>query len=270
MKLRFSTIKEGLPLIASVMIFFSIIKAIGYYYAFGVRITDYISFSDSALLFVDYILDITSRIASMTIIVLLMAVFLRNRLRGYNLSRSIIPYNLILMIQVIYLAVSIFFSVYVYLLLRNTFHFSVGYAFLYAVNFVLVFGVWLYYIFGGYKSKVEEYSRQDDRVLVYYKGLLSQVFTWLVVAALAGGTLQNLYLAIKKIPATNTEKQFVYYFSDSSIVFSGIDTMYIGRTKDNIFFYINSQKKALVLKEDAVKKSEIRILKINPPDFSVF
>jgi hypothetical protein len=270
MKLKFSTVKEGIPLVASVMIFLSIIKSMGYYYAFGIRIVDYIGFSESALLFIDYILDISSRIGMMAVMVFLFAFILKSKFRSYNKSSSVIPYNAILAIQIIYALIAVFFSIYIYLLLRNTYHFSAGYAFLYAFDFVLIFAAWLYYIFAGYKSKVQEYSKQEGRMMVYYKSLLSKVFTWLVVAALSGGTLQNLYLGINRVGAVNAEKQFVYHFSDSTSVYSGTDTLYVGRTKDNIFFYINSQKKALIFKEDAVKQSEIRILKTMPPDFSVF
>ena len=230
MPLKFSTIKDVLPTAASAFVLTGILKALAFYYLFGIRIIDYVDFSESLLLFLDDLI-----IFCFALLYAGLSAFLY---RQYPAS--------LLYMGIILIAGN---SIYLYVLLRNYYHISMYFSIVQPLAVLIISLVGFFYL---YRQIVP--GKADLRLEIK------------IVAVLAFLSLiSTVIFRIKKdydhIVKDDADRQVKCVFSDSTQVTTGKDTLYIGRTKHNLFFYVKSEKKALIYKEDEVKKIEIKTLK---------
>ncbi len=134
MTLKLSSIKDALPIASTTFIIIGIIKALAYYYLFGIRIIDYIEFSESLLLFLDDLLIFA--------FALLFAGFAAFLYRKFPTSLRIMGIGL-----------SISNAIYLYVVLRNYYHISLYFSIVEAVALLIISLVGFYYLYSQINSQ---------------------------------------------------------------------------------------------------------------------
>jgi hypothetical protein len=223
MPLSFSSIKDIIPIAATTFVLTGIIKALAFYYLFGIRIIDYIDFSESLLLFLDDLIII--------------AVGLMFAVASYFFYGNI-PSSM-RFIGIFIIACN---SVYLFVLLRHYYHLSLYFSIVEAVALAIVSSVAFYFVYTGY--------RQGYPMLLF-------LITTFLISVIEFRIKRDYDVIVKEEP----EKEVTLQFTDSTMIKTGTDTVYIGRTRKNIFCYVKSSKTALVFKEEAIKDIQIKKLK---------
>lgn len=232
--MNFSTIREIVPTVTSVFVLSGIVKALAFYSLFGIRIIDYIDFSESLLLFFDDLIIFC--------VALMFSLVSSHFYKKYPLS--LVLFGLVLIISN---------SVYFYILLHNYYHLN-PYLSLVQPLLLLLLSAWgFWHLYTG--IKVEQPDAKPD--LQIQMRLLILLFSLISVMA------YRVKRDYDNIVYEQPDREVTCLFNDSSQVRTGIDTVYVGRTKNTLFFYSKQEKKALIYKSDQVKKTEIKTLR-NP------
>lgn len=258
--MKIKTIKEFIPTFTSSFVILGIIKAMIYYYAFGIRILDYIDFSESLLLFFDDIILIIGPI----LIAYIGNLYIIKQLKEAEKINKKRFQQIAIVLSLVFIIMN---PLYVYLILHKFFHFSIGSSLSLASGVLLISGFYFFSTSIQMEEDIENINNEIEPrrkkilkdVLFYKIGLVLSLY--LVINGFIYRTHKDFDNAISKEP----EKQVICILKDSSIISSGKDTLYLGQTHNNVFFHIRSTKTSIIIKIDDIKNIKTRILKSQQP-----
>ena len=260
--MKITTIKEFIPTFASSFVILGIIKAMIFYYAFGIRILDYIDFSESLLLFFDDILLIIGPI----ILAYIGNLLLIKKIKEANIIKVRPFKNIAIVLSLIFL---VFNTIYTFLILHRFFHFTNLISGLLA-SLILIFAGFYFFFIGiqiekDIKNINSESEPRKKKILKtsFFQKIAISLFLYFVV----NGFIYRTYMSLHDTVSNSPEKKITCKLKGNTIIQSGNDTLYLGQTRNNIFFYIRNYKTSLILKLDSVENIETAILKPQQPGF---
>jgi hypothetical protein len=249
------TMKELIPTAGSLFVFLCITKAMIYYSVFGVRILDYITFTESLLLFFDDLLLLVLPVVCYIAYFFIFSVF----------SKKIFFLKKYVMINIYILSCGlvILYLIYLALLFINYFDFSILFAIIYLYLTLIVFLLPFFIIFRNFNQQrtLFESANNKNGLLLFQKKIVTNLIVWFVFISITGGGIQSLYKDLKNILVKDPEKIIKCEFKNGTTITSSKDTLYVGRAANNIFFYIPKSKKAFIYKNDELRIIEIQTVK---------
>lgn len=243
----YPSIKEIIPTAASFFVLLSVTKAMIFYSIFGIRILDYLTFSESILLFFDDILILVIPLIFTIGYIFIISIYIENKFIFEN--------KYILFIKIIALGLIILYLVYLYKLFSDYFHFTSLFTWGYLYLSLMIAGVPFLAIFHKFREKREQYKENEKfkGLLLLQKDITRKLLAWVVFISIIGGGIQKLYKDLKYTLAEEPESIVKCEFNDGSNMSSNKDTLYIGRTSSNLFFYLPQSKSALIYKTENLK-----------------
>lgn len=263
---NFEDFVKWLTSVLSCLIAFSIIKSFLFFNSFGIKITNYLSFSECLLLFIDeisifcwYTLLISTSYLMLFIITkrfvpqIKVLDFLILNWNGSNLVKTISLF--IYGLPILYLSKAFILFVY-------DFTTTLGFVFLtFLVAFYLIFAIVFIYRKG---DKISKANKNIHTVLILY---LTFIFT---VCFYTSSLRRQMFLF-----HVNKVNQYVACYDKSGqiIIESSFtnNVQYIGSTKEYIFFYNIESKKTNIYRLSSFEKIEIGQKKFDKiPGSSIF
>ncbi|MBN8675270.1 MAG: hypothetical protein J0L56_14140 [Chitinophagales bacterium] len=217
----------------------NIIKNALYYSSFQIKFTDYIDFSEALLLFFD---DISVSIALLLYLILFAVIAPPDQYEIVNLKKNTKANLSIEELMCLFLLVLNSTIIAIYLISVREIYWIA------AISIILLQLIFIIIVYTALKKSLKRKFKEFDLStnLKYVWPLLSLIFF----------TLFSLHLKTRKILHGSAKTKIYGVQSDNQIIASSKDTVYLGRTKNYIFLFCKTQKKALIYQSKDFKRLE--------------
>ena len=244
--------KDWLPVVGSFLIFVSILKAMFFYFAFGIRITDLIEFSEALLLFFD---DILFTLASVIIVALYMLIYNATRRFSHkdkNILTTLVSGNY--MVYIVYLAFTAI-GFFLFMILVEFYHKNWLIVLSYLLGSMPILAMAI--IFPAISARTSGAKKLNmDNIKAKEIGMLYIGIIFLL--AIIVTNLLNVYSELEKIFSGKNLQYVKCVFQDKGTVETNKDTVYLGRTRNNIIFYLPKEKKSLIVATKDLNTFEVK------------
>lgn len=242
------SILEKIGLFTSLLIVVGLLQNYFYYLSFNVRIFDFVSFSESLILFNEFTILIVASLAFFVLFVFLiydnknksnddtLPYFSKSNFFGrifehiLENAKQLIGFVFLLIINIVFWNNVVFESIFI--------------PFLYASVIDIILEIISLEVFNKY-FKIKKKRVNAKISLITHFSIIS-------LSLLVAGVMISINIP-KKI---GLNKKVTIYFYDNSFIESTKQSYYIGKTTDFIFYYSPNEQKTTVYKMDDVKKLE--------------
>ena len=252
MKFSISNAKDIFAIGGPIIIFISIVKEMLYYYAFHIHIIDYLELTESLLLFLDDLIQILYALVFFIPYPYILARYFDSAEKFLEMtSKNYFMYAY----PIITLGLS---STYLFLIFYRYYGIDlslcIGYSFV--LPFLIGFSLWQRYAeLAILKKNPKRAGRTlEEEFSSFKKFLIPSILVLLIFSTI----LPRVYKDIKNIHAKNPENFFEFVFKSGAVIKSSDDTVYLGKTRNYFFFFVQSQDKSLIMRVDDVSSTQVQ------------
>lgn len=258
MRVTINSIQGFIAILGPALIMSGLFSASMYYYAFGIRITDYIGFGEAFLLFIENILLILLSLSMALLPFIIFPVYSRKRppkrMIQLFLNKRFMRLSFFCLMLTFgllpYLLFRIFYKYYFWGL-TNSISISLN------IFYLSLLIVYLKYK-AIYTTSVSE--GEEKKKLAYQKFITFMTYV-LIAYCVIFFIAAHAKRKIRNVLSGNTATEVKCYLTNNNVVSSSPDTAYLGRSVGYLFFYSRITRESIIIKSSDVNQL---VIKRNP------